>query len=35
MLKGKLVMLKTRKELEGEDLNQLYMEYMEERPEAG
>jgi hypothetical protein len=26
--------LKTRKELEGEDLNQLYMEYMEERPEA-
>ncbi len=34
MLKGKLVMLKTRKELEGEDLNQLYMEYMEERPEA-
>jgi ABC-2 type transport system ATP-binding protein len=33
MLKGKLVMLKTRKELEGEDLNQLYMEYMEERPE--
>jgi ABC-2 type transport system ATP-binding protein len=33
MLKGKLVMLKTRKELEGEDLNQLYVEYMEERPE--
>lgn len=34
MLKGKLVMLKTKKELEGEDLNQLYVEYMEERPEA-
>jgi ABC-2 type transport system ATP-binding protein len=34
MRNGKLVMLKTRKELEGEDLNQLYMEYMEERPEA-
>lgn len=33
MLKGKLVMLKTKKELEGEDLNQLYVEYMEERPE--
>jgi len=34
MLKGRLVMLRTRKELEGEDLNQLYVEYMEERPEA-
>ncbi len=34
MLKGRLVMLKTRKELEGEDLNQLYVEYMEEHPEA-
>jgi ABC-2 type transport system ATP-binding protein len=33
MRKGKLVMLKTRKELEGEDLNQLYVEYMEERGE--
>jgi ABC-2 type transport system ATP-binding protein len=33
MLKGKLVMLKTRKDLEGEDLNQLYVEYMEEHPE--
>jgi len=30
MRKGKLVMLKTKKELEGEDLNQLYVEYMEE-----
>ena len=33
MLKGKLVMLKTKKELEGEDLNQLYVDYMEERAE--
>jgi len=34
MLKGKLVMMKTKKELEGEDLNQLYVEYMEEHPGA-
>ena len=33
MLKGKLVMLKTKKELEGEDLNQLYVDYMEEQAE--
>ena len=31
MKKGKLVMLKTRKELEGEDLTELYIQYMEER----
>ncbi|MGD0783654.1 MAG: ABC transporter ATP-binding protein [Candidatus Aminicenantales bacterium] len=30
MKKGKLVMLKTRKELEGEDLTELYIQYMEE-----
>jgi len=30
MLKGKLAMMKTSKELEGEDLNQLYIEYMQE-----
>jgi ABC-2 type transport system ATP-binding protein len=31
MKKGRLVMLKTRAELEGEDLTQLYIQYMEER----
>ncbi|TRZ91253.1 ABC transporter ATP-binding protein [bacterium] len=31
MEKGKLVMLKTRQELEGEDLTELYIQYMEER----
>lgn len=31
MKKGRLVMLKTRAELEGEDLTQLYVQYMEER----
>ncbi len=30
MQKGKLVMLKTKDELAGEDLNQLYIEYMQE-----
>lgn len=30
MQKGKLVMLKTKEELAGEDLNQLYIEYMHE-----
>ena len=30
MKKGRLVMLKTRAELEGEDLTQLYVQYMEE-----
>ncbi|MFC2161983.1 ABC transporter ATP-binding protein [Acidobacteriota bacterium] len=32
MQKGKLVMLKTKEELAGEDLNQLYIEYMHEHP---
>jgi ABC-2 type transport system ATP-binding protein len=31
MKKGKLVMLKTRADLEGEDLTELYIQYMEER----
>jgi ABC-2 type transport system ATP-binding protein len=31
MKKGRLVMLKTRQELEGEDLTELYIQYMEER----
>jgi ABC-2 type transport system ATP-binding protein len=31
MKKGRLVMLKTRAELEGEDLTELYIQYMEER----
>jgi len=31
MRKGKLVMLKTRADLEGEDLTELYIQYMEER----
>lgn len=33
MLKGKLVMMKTKEELAGEDLNQLYVEYMHEHSE--
>ena len=31
MKKGRLVMLKTRAELQGEDLTELYIQYMEER----
>jgi len=31
MKKGRLVMMKTRADLEGEDLTQLYVQYMEER----
>jgi ABC-2 type transport system ATP-binding protein len=34
MRKGKLVMLKTAKELAGEDLTELYIQYMEEQPAA-
>jgi ABC-2 type transport system ATP-binding protein len=34
MRKGKLVMLKTAKELEHEDLTDLYIQYMEEQPAA-
>jgi ABC-2 type transport system ATP-binding protein len=34
MKKGRLVIMKTRRELEGEDLTELYIQYMEERPEA-
>jgi ABC-2 type transport system ATP-binding protein len=34
MRKGKMVMMKTRKELEGEDLTELYIQYMEEQPAA-
>jgi len=34
MKKGRLGMLKTRQELEGEDLSDLYIQYMEERMEA-
>ncbi|MGA2532977.1 MAG: ABC transporter ATP-binding protein [Candidatus Aminicenantales bacterium] len=34
MRKGKLVMLKTAKELEHEDLTELYIQYMEEQPAA-
>ena len=34
MQKGKLVMLKTKEELAGEDLNQLYIEYMQEHTES-
>jgi ABC-2 type transport system ATP-binding protein len=30
MLHGKLVMMKTKKELKGEDLNKLYVDYMQE-----
>ncbi len=31
MKRGRLVMLKTRRELEGEDLTELYIQYMDER----
>ena len=34
MLQGKLVMMKDKKELEGEDLNQQYIDYMHEQSEA-
>lgn len=34
MLKGKLVMLKTKEELAGEDLNRLYVEYMQEHSDT-
>ncbi|MGD2294771.1 MAG: ABC transporter ATP-binding protein [Candidatus Aminicenantes bacterium] len=34
MLKGKLVMMKTKEELAGEDLNQLYVEYMQEHSDT-
>lgn len=34
MQKGKLVMLKTKEELAGEDLNQLYLEYMHEHSDS-
>jgi len=34
MQKGKLVMLKTKEELAGEDLNQLYIEYMQEHTDS-
>jgi ABC-2 type transport system ATP-binding protein len=34
MRKGKLVMMKTAKELAGEDLTELYVQYMEEQPAA-
>ena len=34
MQRGKLVMLKTKEELAGEDLNQLYIEYMQEHADS-
>jgi ABC-2 type transport system ATP-binding protein len=34
MKRGRLVMLKTRQELAGEDLTELYIQYMEERSES-
>jgi len=34
MLQGKLVMMKTKKELKGEDLNKLYVDYMQEHSGA-
>jgi len=34
MKKGRLVIMKTRRELEGEDLTELYIQYMEERLES-
>jgi ABC-2 type transport system ATP-binding protein len=34
MLQGKLVMMKTNEELKGEDLNKLYVEYMQEHSAA-
>ncbi len=35
MKKGRLVMMKTRAELEGADLTELYIQYMEDQPEGG
>lgn len=35
MLQGKLVMMKTSGELKGEDLNKLYVDYMQEHAESG
>jgi len=35
MKRGRMVMLKTRRELEGEDLTALYIQYMEEREDGG
>ncbi len=35
MLQGKLVMMKTSEDLRGEDLNKLYVEYMQEHSPAG
>jgi hypothetical protein len=32
MRKGRLVMLKTNAEIAGEDLTELYIQYMEEQP---
>ncbi|MCJ7565443.1 MAG: ABC transporter ATP-binding protein [Candidatus Aminicenantes bacterium] len=34
MKKGRLVIMKTRQELQGEDLTELYIQYMEERSES-
>lgn len=34
MLQGKLVMMKTQEELRGEDLNKLYIEYMQEHADG-
>jgi len=34
MMQGKLVMMKTKEELKGEDLNRLYVEYMQEHAPA-
>ncbi len=34
MLQGKLIMMKTKKELKGEDLNKLYVDYMQEHSSA-
>ncbi len=34
MIQGKLVMMKTKEELKGEDLNKLYVEYMQEHSAA-
>ena len=33
-MQGKLVMMKTSEELKGEDLNKLYIEYMQEHAAA-
>ncbi|MFB0564176.1 MAG: ABC transporter ATP-binding protein [Candidatus Aminicenantaceae bacterium] len=34
MMKGKMVMMQTKKELEGQDLNKLYVEYMQEHSDT-